>query len=68
MKWKMWMKNDKGEMMKKKKINIVNLVRVDNMMKMVIRVGVEKFIKEIEGYVEEDLSRWKNFEKKKRVE
>lgn len=62
------MKNDKGEMMKKKKINIVNLVRVDNMMKMVIRVGVEKFIKEIEGYVEEDLSRWKNFEKKKRVE
>lgn len=48
-------------------LNIVPFVSVDHMMKLVLRVGVETFLKELAGYVEEDFRRWQNFDKTPRV-
>ena len=48
-------------------LNIVPFVSVDHMMKLVLSVGVETFLKELADYVEEDFRRWENFDKTPRV-
>lgn len=46
---------------------IVPFVSVDNMMKLVMKVGIETFITELVGYLEEDFRRWEMFDKTPRV-
>jgi ornithine cyclodeaminase len=48
-------------------INIVPFVSVSNMMKLVLNVGVETFLKELANYLEEDFCRWELFDKTPRV-
>lgn len=50
-----------------KDINIIPFVSVDNMMKLILDVGVETFLKELAAYVEEDFLRWPTFDKTPRV-
>ena len=49
------------------KLNIVPFVSVDHMMKLVLAIGVERFLVELTGYIEEDFRRWALFEKTPRV-
>lgn len=51
----------------RKDINIVPFVSVDNMMKLVLDIGIETFLSELAGYVEEDFKRWEKFDKAPRV-
>ena len=48
-------------------INIVPFVSVDNMMKLVLDVGMETFLVELAGYIEDDFRRWEAFDKTPRV-
>jgi ornithine cyclodeaminase len=48
-------------------LNIVPFVSVDHMMKLVLRVGVETFLKELAAYIEEDFRRWDRFDKTPRI-
>jgi ornithine cyclodeaminase len=48
-------------------LNIVPFVSVDNMMKLVLAVGVETFLKELATFVDEDFRRWQSFDKTPRV-
>ncbi|MDE2581008.1 MAG: ornithine cyclodeaminase [Rhodospirillales bacterium] len=48
-------------------LNLVPFVSVDNMMKLVLRVGVENFIAGLAEYVEADFRRWACFDKTPRV-
>lgn len=48
-------------------LNIVPFVSVDNMMKLVLRVGIERFIAGLAEYVEEDFRRWETFDKTPRL-
>ncbi|MBL4891235.1 MAG: ornithine cyclodeaminase [Rhizobiaceae bacterium] len=50
-----------------KNINIIPFVSVDNMMKLILDIGVETFLKELATYVEEDFLRWPLFDKTPRV-
>ncbi|MCR9213454.1 MAG: ornithine cyclodeaminase [Proteobacteria bacterium] len=50
-----------------KDINIVPFVNVDNMMKLVLDVGIETFLTELAVYIEEDFKRWELFDKAARV-
>lgn len=50
-----------------RKLNIVPFVSVDNMMKLVLAVGVERFLVELAGYVEADFKRWERFDKTPRL-
>lgn len=49
------------------KLNVVPFVSVDNMMKLVLSIGVERFLSELAGYIEEDFRRWHLFDKTPRV-
>ncbi|RWB24753.1 ornithine cyclodeaminase [Mesorhizobium sp.] len=49
------------------KLNIVPFVSVDNMMKLVLATGVERFLTDLAGYIEEDFRRWELFDKTPRV-
>ncbi|HMO28071.1 ornithine cyclodeaminase [Enterovirga sp.] len=49
------------------RLNIVPFVSVDHMMKLVLATGVERFIKELAGVIEEDFRRWHVFDKKPRI-
>ncbi|HQU11041.1 MAG TPA: ornithine cyclodeaminase, partial [Acidiphilium sp.] len=49
------------------KLNIVPFVNVDNMMKLVLRTGIEEFIVGLATYVEDDFRRWPSFDKTPRV-
>ena len=49
------------------KLNIVPFVSVDNMMKLVLTIGVETFLKELAEVIEEDFRRWEQFDKTPRV-
>ncbi|USG61895.1 ornithine cyclodeaminase [Sneathiella marina] len=51
----------------RKDINIVPFVSVDNMMKLVLDIGIETFLKELAGFIEEDFKRWEKFDKAPRV-
>lgn len=55
------------DMQRPENINIVPFVSVDNMMKLVLSVGVERFLFELAGYIEEDFRRWPLFDKTPRV-
>lgn len=49
------------------KLAIVPFVSVDHMMKLVLKIGVERFLIELAGYIEEDFRRWERFDKTPRV-
>jgi ornithine cyclodeaminase len=49
------------------KLNIVPFISVDNMMKLVLAIGVERFLVELAAYVEEDFRRWELFDKTPRI-
>lgn len=49
------------------KLNVVPFVSVDNMMKLVLSIGVERFLVELAGYIEDDFKRWELFDKTPRV-
>ncbi|WP_445504993.1 ornithine cyclodeaminase [Microvirga sp. G4-2] len=49
------------------KLNIVPFVSVDHMMKLVLTVGVERFLIELAEYIETDFRRWELFDKTPRV-
>jgi len=49
------------------RLAIVPFVSVDSMMKLVLAVGVERFLTELAAYVEEDFLRWEAFDKTPRV-
>jgi ornithine cyclodeaminase len=48
-------------------LNIVPFVSVDNMMKLILKIGIEKFLTDLAGYVEDDFLRWESFDKTARV-
>ena len=48
-------------------LNIVPFVSVDNMMKLVLHVGVERFLVELAAAIEEDFRRWESFDKTPRI-
>ncbi len=49
------------------KLNIVPFVSVDHMMKLVLAIGVERFLTELAAYIEADFRRWELFDKTPRV-
>jgi ornithine cyclodeaminase len=48
-------------------LNIVPFVSVDHMMKLVLRIGVERFLTELAFYIEDDFRRWEAFDKSPRL-
>lgn len=48
-------------------INIVPFISVDNMMKLVLKVGIDTFLRELAGIIEEDFLRWETFDKTPRI-
>jgi ornithine cyclodeaminase len=53
--------------MTRRALNIVPFVSVHNMMRLVNAIGVERFLAELAGFVEEDFRRWPAFDKTSRV-
>ena len=49
------------------KLNVVPFVSVDQMMKLVLAIGVERFLTELTAYLEHDFRRWTLFDKTPRV-
>jgi ornithine cyclodeaminase len=49
------------------KLNVVPFVSVDDMMKLVLRIGIERFLSELAGYIEADFRRWESFDKTPRI-
>jgi ornithine cyclodeaminase len=49
------------------KLNVVPFVSVDHMMKLVLEIGVERFLVELAGYIEADFRRWESFDKTPRI-
>lgn len=49
------------------KLNVVPFVSVDNMMKLVLTIGVERFLLELADCIEADFRRWESFDKTPRV-
>lgn len=50
-----------------RKLNIVPFVSVENMMKLVLAIGVERFLVDLGACIEEDFLRWEKFDKTPRV-
>ena len=48
-------------------LNIMPFVSVDHMMKLVLRVGIDTFLRELADAVEEDFRRWESFDKTPRI-
>jgi ornithine cyclodeaminase len=48
-------------------LNIVPFISVDNMMKLVLNVGIDTFLRELAQTIEEDFRRWEHFDKTPRV-
>jgi ornithine cyclodeaminase len=48
-------------------LNVVPFVSVDNMMKLVLGIGVERFLVELAAFIEEDFARWQQFERTPRL-
>ncbi len=46
---------------------LVPFVSVDNMMQLIHHIGVEKMLKGLAGYIEDDFKRWEQFDKTPRV-
>jgi ornithine cyclodeaminase len=49
------------------KLNLVPFVSVDHMMKLVLEIGVERFLVELTGFIEADFRRWESFDKTPRI-
>ncbi len=49
------------------RLAIVPFVSVDSMMKLVLAIGIERFLIELAAYIEEDFRRWELFDKASRV-
>ncbi|PZR10076.1 MAG: ornithine cyclodeaminase [Azospirillum brasilense] len=49
------------------RLNIVPFVSVDNMMKLVLATGIERFLTELAAAIEEDFRRWELFDKTPRI-
>lgn len=49
------------------RLAIVPFVSVDNMMKLVLATGIERFLTELAAYIEDDFRRWEKFDKTPRV-
>jgi ornithine cyclodeaminase len=49
------------------KLNTVPFVSVDHMMKLVLAIGVERFLTELTAYLEDDFRRWVLFDKTPRM-
>jgi len=49
------------------KLNLVPFVSVDHMMKIILEIGVERFLVELAGFIETDFRRWESFDKKPRI-
>ncbi|ARM90936.1 MULTISPECIES: ornithine cyclodeaminase [Rhizobium] len=49
------------------RLNIVPFVSVDHMMKLVLKVGIDRFLVELAAVIEEDFRRWPVFDKTPRV-
>lgn len=49
------------------KLNVVPFVSVDHMMKLVLKVGIDTFLRELADVIEEDFLRWETFDKTPRV-
>jgi ornithine cyclodeaminase len=49
------------------KLNVVPFVSVDNMMKLVLAIGVERFLLDLAECIEADFRRWESFDKTPRV-
>lgn len=50
-----------------KNLNLVPFVSVDHMMQLVHMIGIERFIVELAGYIEDDFRRWDLFDKTPRI-
>ncbi len=48
-------------------LNLVPFVSVEHMMKLVLSVGVERFLIELADFIEDDFRRWESFDKTARV-
>jgi ornithine cyclodeaminase len=48
-------------------LNIVPFVSVEHMMKLVLAIGVEAFLTELAGFIEQDFRRWSVFDKTPRI-
>ncbi|HEX2147686.1 MAG TPA: ornithine cyclodeaminase, partial [Pseudorhizobium sp.] len=48
-------------------LNLVSFVSVENMMDLVLEIGIDRFLMELAEYIEEDFRRWENFDKTPRV-
>ena len=46
---------------------LVPFVSVENMMRIVHATGIERFLSELAGYIEEDFRRWELFDKTPRI-
>ena len=51
----------------KDNLNLVPFVSVDNMMKLILSIGVEAMIKGIAAQIESDFKRWESFDKTPRI-
>ncbi|WP_343115555.1 ornithine cyclodeaminase [Ostreiculturibacter nitratireducens] len=49
------------------RLNIVPFVSVDNMMRLVLHIGVERVLADLAGYIAADFRRWQDFDKTPRV-
>ncbi|ANK76597.1 ornithine cyclodeaminase [Ensifer adhaerens] len=49
------------------KLNVVPFVSVDHMMKLVLKVGIDRFLTDLAATIEEDFRRWPVFDKTPRV-
>src|SRR5580698_5143179 len=49
------------------KLNVVPFVSVDQMMKLVLAIGVDRFLVELAGFIEADFRRWEMFDKTPRI-
>jgi ornithine cyclodeaminase len=48
-------------------LNLVPFVSVENMMRLVHRIGIEPFLRDLAGYIEDDIRRWERFDKSPRL-
>jgi ornithine cyclodeaminase len=51
----------------RKALNLVPFVSVDHMMKLVLAIGVERFLAELASFIEADFQRWESFAKTPRI-
>ncbi len=49
------------------KLNIVPFVSVDHMMRLLLKVGIDTFLRELADVIEEDFLRWESFDKTPRI-